>query len=236
MIGEYGAGAIEAEDPLKAERSWRGSFEEEKIYHLPSKLTELELLLASGLSKEGGIGLGYEELREIKPEKVEVESEILGEVKLIETVKEVSEEFSEGGLYVRDKEPTKPPGKLDVEGFRHWKNIDDLTSTFKQTGDLKPEEMLSLLESENYGVINKKGEVWRVDLENIKEVKEKYYKDVPPIPGWLEELLQDKKAISIEKARKLLDSFVDFVKGLNLSKKSEKSFVRLVERMLINHQ
>jgi hypothetical protein len=282
-MGEYGAGSIEAGDPLKAERSWKESFEEGKIYHLSLKLTEFESLLAKELPKGGGIRQGYEELEEIKPERVEEEilgtlekplKELLGELEEIKperveeevlgTLEKPLKELLEGAPYGKSKELTKPPGKLDVEGFRckeegsrHLRNIHDLTSTFKRTGNLKPEEMLRLLESEKYAfkrtgnlkpeemlrllesekyAIKKKKEDlwWEIESEKINKVEKEYYKDILPIPEGLKRVLRDKKeTLSKEEAKKSLKDFMTMAKGLKLGEGGERSFVGLIEEMLI---
>jgi hypothetical protein len=260
-MGEYGAGSIEAGDPLKAERSWKESFEEGKIYHLSLKLTEFESLLAKELPKGGGIRQGYEELEEIKPERVEEEilgtlekplKELLGELEEIKperveeevlgTLEKPLKELLEGAPYGKSKELTKPPGKLDVEGFRckeegsrHLRNIHDLTSTFKRTGNLKPEEMLRLLESEKYAIKKKKEDLWLgIELEKINKVEKEYYKDILPIPEGLKRVLRDKKeTLSKEEAKKSLKDFMTMAKGLKLGEGGERSFVGLIEEMLI---
>ena len=91
------------------------------------------------------------------------------------------------------------------EDYRHLNNILDLKSKFGRTGNLKPEEMLSLLESKKYAQEIKE-EDWWIELEEIKEVEKEYYKGIPPFSKELENLLQGEK-ITVENARKSLAEF-----------------------------
>lgn len=159
-------------------------------------------------------------------------------LKPIESFKEIRKERYRRER--RDKEVAKPSGKLDVEGLRceeegsrHWKNIDGLLSTFKRTGNLEPEEMLRLLESEKYAVEKKKEDLRReIKFKKINKVEKEYYKDIPPIPRGLKKLLRDKaETLPKEEAEKLLKDFITTVEGLKLGESGERSFVRLLEEM-----
>jgi hypothetical protein len=233
MIEDYGA--IEAEsrvdlpscDPLETGRSWGRSLEEsvsfpcgasikteeeEEIYHLP--LTEFDPLLTIELPKGKGIRQGYEELEEIKPERVE--EKVLG------TLEKPLKELLGGAPYGKSKELTKPSGKLDVEEFRIRQNILNLTSKFEQSGEL---ELLDLIESKKYAREKEKKE-W---LAEIVEVEEKYYEDIPPIPEGLMKPLREQPPMPMKKARKTLGEFKELVNERNLDEKVIKSLVKMLE-------
>lgn len=137
----------------------------------------------------------------------------------------------------RGKEVAKPSGKLDVEGLRseeegsrHWKNIDDLLSTFKQTGNLEPEEMLSLLESEKYAVEKKKEDLRReIKFKTINRVEEKYYKDIPSIPKGLGKLLQE-EPLAMEEAKKSLEEFSELVSKYDFREELVKMHLLMLKK------
>ncbi|MCK4731595.1 MAG: hypothetical protein KAT65_03970, partial [Methanophagales archaeon] len=157
--------------------------------------------------------------------------------------------------YGKTKELTKPPGKLDVEAFRceeegsrHWRNIQDLTSTFKRTGNLKPEEMLRLLESEKYAIEKKKEDLWwEIESEKINKVENKYYQDIPNWSAKIEKGIQKEMAknrkISIKEAKERITRFSDELNELEnkklLDSKSKelimKQFLKRLTTSLIYH-
>ena len=105
-----------------------------------------------------------------------------------------------------------------------------------QTRNLKPEEMLSLLESKRYAIEKEKEDMgWGQHHTTINRVEKKYYKDIPPIPGELGSVLQDKEEkLSKEEAEKLLKDFMTIVEDLKLGERGEKNFIRLLEELLIS--
>ena len=156
-----------------------------------------------------------------------------------EIMKEIRERIT---IYGRSEEVTKSLEKLDIEvfrrgeeGSRHLRNIHDLTSTFKRTGDLKPEKMLRLLESKKYAMEHKKEDLWWViESEKINKVENEYYKDILPIPKGLKRALREKKEkLSKEEAKKSLKDFMTMAEELKLGEGGKRSFVGLIEEMLI---
>ena len=121
------------------------------------------------------------------------------------------------------------------EGCRQWGNIPELTNKFDRTGNLKPEEMLSLLESKRYAIEKEKEDMgWGQHQTTINRFEKKYYKDIPPIPGELGSVLQDREeTLSNEEAEKLLKDFMTIVEALKLGERGEKNFIRLLEEILI---
>ena len=178
----------------------------------------------------------------LKTEKVKTEEptyekfeEVISEKVPSEIMKEIRERIT---IYGRSEEVTKSLEKLDIEGFRrgeeefrHLGNIRKHTAKFESKRGVQPtpEKMLSLLESKRYAIENKKEEDWWVELEEIKEVEKEYYKDVPPYPKWLEDLLRSEKTLTVEEARNLVKKDIKFAEEHNLN---IKSFLRELQMQM----
>ena len=118
------------------------------------------------------------------------------------------------------------------EGSRQWGNISDLTDTFERTRNLKPEEMLTLIESKKYAIEKEKEDMgWGQHHTTINRLEKKYYKDAS-IPKGLEKLLQE-ELLTIEEARKSFAEFSELINGYPLREEHIKAYLMMLEKSLI---
>ena len=218
MIEDYGA--IEAEsrvnlpscDPLETERSWGRSLEEsvsfpcgasikteeeEEIYHLP--LTEFDPLLTIELSKGKEIILGYEVLLK----------ELLGEEP-----------------YGKSKEPTKPPGKFDVDASTMEEKHRSIISI--PTAVLEPSHMLDILQIKKFAKERGKGD-W---LTGIEKKESEYYEEISSFVKTSNRIMKRKqweaKTMTIEEAKMRMKEFLDEMNRMPKEYKPDQVELKLI--------
>ena len=102
-----------------------------------------------------------------------------------------------------------------------------------RTRNLKPEEMLSLLESKSYATEKEKEDMgWGQHHTTINRVEKRYYKDTFPLPEGLMKPLREQPTIPLEKAVEMLSEFKELVNERNMDERVIKEFVKMLEIMI----